>query len=102
MSIHERLYTILLICSSHLQYSNETSRHFLEYKDHNLYVKRLFYMTQNKLKNQLSCVYCKGYGYLTCYFCTTGCWRCEQSTLLKCYVCTGHGKGKYAYVKIPS
>ena len=95
---------ILFFLYVHLIYSilMKPVGHFLEYKDHNLYVKRLFYMTQNKLKNQLSCVYCKGYGYLTCYFCTTGCWRCEHSTLLKCYVCTGHEKGKYAYVKIPS
>lgn len=76
--------------------------HFLEYKDNTNYVKRLFYMTQNKLKKQLTCTYCKGFGYLTCYYCTTGCWRCEQTTLLKCYVCSGNGKGRYAYVKISS
>lgn len=73
---------------------------YLEYKDTNNYVKRLFYMTHNKLKKQLTCTYCKGFGYLTCYYCTTGCWRCEYTTLLKCYVCSGDGKGKYAYVKM--
>jgi hypothetical protein len=28
MSIHERLHAIIRICSSHLQYSNETPRTF--------------------------------------------------------------------------
>ena len=62
----------------------------------NLYFTRLFEITFNKINNRMLCIYCKGGGYLPC-ICKNGCWKCNDSTLTKCYFCSGDGKGRYAY-----
>lgn len=68
--------------------------YFAQYRDNSLYVKRLFEITRNKINNRWYCAYCKGGGYIRC---CDGCWRCNHSTLMKCFFCSGNGKGKYAY-----
>lgn len=68
-------------------------------KDNRLYIRRLFEMTSNKLNNKMVCVYCNGAGYLPCRYCLNGCWRCNHSTLQKCFFCSGDGTRRYAYIK---
>lgn len=72
----------------------------IRHRDNSLYLKRYCEMIYNNLKeDKITCSYCKGGGYFTCYYCENGCWRCNYTTLLKCFVCSGTGEGRYAYSK---
>lgn len=71
-------------------------------RDNYVYVTRLCNMGKNIITHSPSpCAYCNGYGYLQCHYCKYGCWRCNQSTLLRCRFCSGDGKGIRAYIKQP-
>ena len=69
---------------------------YIDYKE--LAVRRA-----NALKNLYStklftpCHYCDGTGYIECTYCNNGCWRCKNTTMLKCRFCGGDGQGRPIY-----
>ena len=70
---------------------------FLLINYNNLF-KRSITCYRNKIYSQsLPCTYCKGTGYIPCNHCSSGCWRCEDSTMEKCPYCNGDGKGRFQF-----
>lgn len=45
-----------------------------------------------KLSTNPPCSKCKGFGYIDCKNCDSGCWMCNNTTLVECPYCGGTGK----------
>lgn len=104
MNLYKLLLSIIYVykkkINNNILFMKLTIKPLLEYKDNSLYIERLFKMTFNKIrKTNIICIYCKGFGFLKCHYCKNGCWKCNNSTLIKCIFCSGNGEGRYAYIK---
>ena len=53
-------------------------------------------------KHDPPCGYCGGAGYVDCESCQHGCWRCQNSKIQEYPFCNGDGRGRPAYVSVPS
>ena len=81
-----------------------------DYYDYENYIdyKELAIRRTHALKNQYApktfspCYYCHGSGYVECRYCNDGCWRCDNTTMMKCPFCGGNGEGRPAYQTIPN
>ena len=78
----------------------------IDYSENNINYNELVLRRAKSFKNLYTqktfshCRYCHGTGYVKCYYCTKGCWKCCQSTMLECRFCNGDGDARLAYQNI--
>ena len=78
----------------------------IDYSENNINYNELVLRRAKSFKNLYTqktfshCCYCHGTGYVKCYYCTKGCWKCCLSTMLECRFCNGDGDARLAYQNI--